>query len=228
MVGVRQRPLCILVDEARRARCVAPRSFSRARARVPLRAQVDGAVGDAIATLISDTKHPPMRPIICTANELYVPHMRKLRACCAVVRVQAVAPQKLVQRLRYICKLEGMTVDTDALATLATSTDGDIRSCLNTLQVRVWLRARAWRPRERALTPPTGFACSQFLKRRHGRVTSAMIRTASVGHKDQEKNLLDVCGMMSWRGRGRGRGRGSGVVCAFSLTWIGCTRQPIR
>lgn len=35
--------------------------------------EVDGPAGDVIAQLAMDTKKPLLRPVICTANEMYAP-----------------------------------------------------------------------------------------------------------------------------------------------------------
>jgi chromosome transmission fidelity protein 18 len=43
----------------------------------------------------------------------------------------------LVKRLKLICDTEGLTTDTRSLNKLAEVTGCDIRSCLNTLQVRL-------------------------------------------------------------------------------------------
>lgn len=41
----------------------------------------------------------------------------------------------IAKRLQDICDLEGLDSDLRTLSMLAETTDGDIRSCLNTLQV---------------------------------------------------------------------------------------------
>lgn len=42
----------------------------------------------------------------------------------------------IAKRLQTICELEGLDSDLRTLSMLAELTDGDIRSCLNTLQVK--------------------------------------------------------------------------------------------
>jgi chromosome transmission fidelity protein 18 len=75
-----------------------------------------------------------LRPIICICNDAYAPVLRTLRplAECIAFPTPILAP--LVSRLQSICRQEGLREDTHALMTLAELTDGDIRSCLNTLQ----------------------------------------------------------------------------------------------
>lgn len=46
-----------------------------------------------------------------------------------------VPSMSIAKRLQTICELEGLDTDLRALSMLTDLTDGDIRSCLNTLQV---------------------------------------------------------------------------------------------
>ena len=41
-----------------------------------------------------------------------------------------------MKRLREVCEVEGLRVDSRALTTLVGLANGDLRGCLNTLQVR--------------------------------------------------------------------------------------------
>lgn len=44
----------------------------------------------------------------------------------------------VARRLQTICEFEGLDTDLRTLSMLADLTDGDIRSCLNTLQVNIF------------------------------------------------------------------------------------------
>ncbi|KAJ3391398.1 Chromosome transmission fidelity protein 18 [Lobulomyces angularis] len=75
------------------------------------------------------------RPIICICNDLYAPVLKTLRAIAEIVIIPSPAPlQALSKRLEEICKLEGLRTDIHSLMQLCLITDGDLRSCLNTLQ----------------------------------------------------------------------------------------------
>lgn len=52
-----------------------------------------------------------------------------------IVRFQPPTTAHLSKRLRDICDLEGMKADSKSLTTLIEASDGDIRNCLNTLQI---------------------------------------------------------------------------------------------
>ena len=78
---------------------------------------------------------PLLRPIICICNDLYAPSLARLRTIARIIRVQAPAPIHLVKRLRDICDMEGLKADSRALGTLVGISKGDMRGCLNTLQV---------------------------------------------------------------------------------------------
>ncbi|XP_022873714.1 chromosome transmission fidelity protein 18 homolog [Olea europaea var. sylvestris] len=75
-----------------------------------------------------------LRPVICICNDLYTPALRPLRQVAKVhVFVQPTA-SRVVNRLNYICKKEGLKTSSIALTALAEYTECDIRACLNTLQ----------------------------------------------------------------------------------------------
>lgn len=84
---------------------------------------------------------PLQRPIICICNDLYVPALRPLRSIARIVRFQPPTTGMLVKRLRDICDGEQLKTDHKSLTMLVEVAEGDMRSCLNTLQV-----GTIWRP----------------------------------------------------------------------------------
>ncbi|CAO3669965.1 unnamed protein product [Rhizopus microsporus] len=77
---------------------------------------------------------PLLRPIICICNDAYTPVLRPLRAIAHTIQFRKVPMMTIAKRLEYICENEGLETDQRTLCMLAEITDGDIRSCLNTLQ----------------------------------------------------------------------------------------------
>jgi chromosome transmission fidelity protein 18 len=75
------------------------------------------------------------RPIICICNDLYASSLAKLRPLARVIRFTRPADIHVVKRLRDICDIEGLRTDSRALSTLVGIALGDMRGCLNTLQV---------------------------------------------------------------------------------------------
>ena len=53
-----------------------------------------------------------------------------------IVRFHPPTSAHLTKRLRAICDIEGLKADNKTLTTLVEVAEGDMRSCLNTLQVR--------------------------------------------------------------------------------------------
>ena len=76
-----------------------------------------------------------MRPIICICNDLYAPTLRPLRPLARIIRFTPPTNVMLVHRLRTICNEEGLGADSKNLTMLTEIAEGDLRSCLNTLQV---------------------------------------------------------------------------------------------
>ncbi|KAI9486107.1 MAG: P-loop containing nucleoside triphosphate hydrolase protein [Benjaminiella poitrasii] len=77
---------------------------------------------------------PLMRPIICICNDLYAPVLRPLRTVAKLVQFKKIPMMSIAKRLQDICDFEGLDSDLRTLCLLAETTDGDVRSCLNTLQ----------------------------------------------------------------------------------------------
>ncbi|KAJ1798335.1 Chromosome transmission fidelity protein 18 [Coemansia sp. RSA 2399] len=82
-------------------------------------------------------KQPPLlRPIICICNNAYAQALRPLRAMALSYHVHAPTPARLAKRLAQVCEAEGVTADSWALVELADQNAGDVRACLNALQLR--------------------------------------------------------------------------------------------
>ena len=79
---------------------------------------------------------PLLRPIICICNDLYASSLTKLRPHARIIRLNRPNDFHLVKRLRDICETEKMHADSRALSALVGVSQGDLRGCLNTLQVR--------------------------------------------------------------------------------------------
>jgi chromosome transmission fidelity protein 18 len=75
------------------------------------------------------------RPIICICNDLYARPLAKLRSLARVIRFTRPADIHVVKRLQSICDMEGLRTDSRALSTLVGMALGDLRGCLNALQV---------------------------------------------------------------------------------------------
>jgi len=75
------------------------------------------------------------RPIICICNDLYVPALRNLRKEAKLVKMTEPTVQRLVSRLQTVCDKEHIKADRQALTMLHERHTGDIRSCLNAVQM---------------------------------------------------------------------------------------------
>lgn len=82
-----------------------------------------------------EVKKPILRPIICICNDHNAASLAKLRPYAYQIRMSRPADIHTVKRLRTICDAEGLKAETRALGTLVGIARGDLRSCLNTLQV---------------------------------------------------------------------------------------------
>ena len=90
----------------------------------------------------------------------------------------------LVKRLREICERERLKADSRALTALVGIAQGDLRGCLNTLQVCIL----AHRMSRRSLAYPS----LKFLKRRGAEVTDVVVRKATQGMKEADASQTSV------------------------------------
>ena len=105
------------------------------------------------------------RPIICICNDQYAQVLRPLRGVADSFNFRSTKTERLVKRLKDICRQENIHVPGNVLSVLCNRTDNDIRSCLNTLQ---------------------------FLACQRASITLHDLEGNSVGHKDQKASLFEV------------------------------------
>lgn len=120
-----------------------------------------------------------------------------------MIRFTRPADIHVVKRLRDICDTEGLRADSRALSTLVGIALGDLRGCLNTLQVvPIQLIVVALR---------SDWSSPQFIKARSRDVTEQLVRSATAGMKEADANYLNVltdlfCPMSKKRVKERGMG----------------------
>lgn len=77
---------------------------------------------------------PLKRPIIFICNDMYARALAPLREIALTVKIEEASRKKLPDRMRQICKLEGVAIDDQVIREIAEETYYDARSCINTLQ----------------------------------------------------------------------------------------------
>ncbi|KAE9338261.1 hypothetical protein PF008_g12150 [Phytophthora fragariae] len=113
------------------------------------------------AKTAAKNRHPLIRPLICICNELYASVLRPLRQMAKIFTLDAPHSQRLVTRLKHICRHEGIKASTGALAALCSSADNDIRYCLNTLQFQSTQSRRAAKDKSAIVTLTTGLVAQK-------------------------------------------------------------------
>lgn len=68
-------------------------------------------------------------------NDRFVPALRPLKQTAMIFYAPKPKLVRLTARLRYIADRETLMTDSRALLALCEMTEGDVRSCLNTMQV---------------------------------------------------------------------------------------------
>ena len=162
-----KKPNCIILDEIDGAASSRGESRSAIETIIKMiKASQKGASAKDSAVIT--------RPIICICNDQYAPVLRPLRKVADCFSFKTAKCERLVKRLRDICRAESIHVPGNVLSALCKRTDNDIRSCLNTLQ---------------------------FLSCQKSRVTLQDLESNAVGHKDQKASLFEVWdGVFSKRG----------------------------
>ena len=99
--------------------------------------EVDGIHGTndrggvkAIGDILINSKHP----MILTANDFYSKRLQSIKPKCEVLKMSKSRWNSISALLRKIAKEEGVEVKPDALKEIATKSQGDVRSAINTLQ----------------------------------------------------------------------------------------------
>ncbi|CAG8480683.1 7964_t:CDS:10 [Ambispora leptoticha] len=104
-------------------------------------------------------------PIICICNDQYASALRPLRLIAQIFQIRKCPTQILTNRLKDICDREKLSADMRTLSNLVETSDGDIRSCLNTLQ---------------------------YIKQKSDVVTIDLIAESGVGIKDTQRSIFTV------------------------------------
>lgn len=122
-----------------------------------------------------------LRPIVCICNDLYASSLTRLRAHAYIVRFQRPADLHLIKRLRDICERERLKADSRALTALVGIAQGDMRGCLNTLQVSTLCES----------LKPIDTSC-KFIQSKNQDVTEDVVRAATVGMKEADTSFMTV------------------------------------
>jgi DNA polymerase III delta prime subunit len=64
---------------------------------------------------------------------MYAKALNPLREICLTVKIEESQPERLLSRLRTICRQENVLIDDQIIRELAEATNYDARSCINTL-----------------------------------------------------------------------------------------------
>ncbi|KAI9143128.1 P-loop containing nucleoside triphosphate hydrolase protein [Paraphysoderma sedebokerense] len=113
------------------------------------------------------SRRPLTRPIICICNDHYVPVLRPLRSIAQIIQYRKPDITNLSTRLYDICQREGLKTDLRTLTGLCEVTDGDLRTCLNTLQ---------------------------FIRRKSTEFNISSLSNLNIGLKDSTKGLFTIWG----------------------------------
>ncbi|RKP06814.1 P-loop containing nucleoside triphosphate hydrolase protein, partial [Thamnocephalis sphaerospora] len=123
------RPTLVIIDEIDGKKGAHTRDGHRMRANRHLCLQ------PILHTGKRTRRQPLLRPIICICNDQFAPALRPLRMVANLLQVEPVAVNSLVMRLKEICTLEKLQAENRALVMLAETTNCDLRTCVNTLQL---------------------------------------------------------------------------------------------
>ena len=195
--------------------------------------EVDGADGrQAVQQLVSIIKGNPgdkgtylRRPLIFISNHRYSPALKPLIPYAKVFDLQSPSPGKLLNRLKNICGLEHLVCPPSSLSGLSATANGDIRSCLHTLQF-VATRARA-NLSEGGTTADVTAALESAIGGGGAR-TRGTTRLASSRRSSPSRGTTPARRRRRRRRR-RGKGRGSSTRRARSWRqWTGSTTTAGR
>ncbi|KAG0333301.1 hypothetical protein BG004_000897 [Podila humilis] len=135
------------------------------------------------------TKAPLMRPIICICNDQYAPVLRPLRVIAQIYQFRKPSVRTVVTRLQQICEIEQVPSDTRAFGVLYEMTEGDMRSCLNTLQ---FIKNKSKSSLDQTSTSTLMSSSSSLSSQGARGLTVDTLNKATIGRKDQNKSLFSI------------------------------------
>ncbi|KAF8350491.1 P-loop containing nucleoside triphosphate hydrolase protein [Amanita rubescens] len=159
------KPVLLVIDEIDGATGAGENSSSFISKLVQLILHKPQRKRGATSARNSHAKPSVLRPIICICNDANSSALTKLRPHTYHLRYARPADAHVVNRLRYICEAECLSVESRALSTLVSTARGDFRGCLNTLQ---------------------------FLKARNEHVTESAVRRATNGMKEADLSISAI------------------------------------
>ncbi|BGP37138.1 Chromosome transmission fidelity protein 18 [Rhodotorula kratochvilovae] len=178
----RARPTCVIVDEVDGAAGGGESSFVKTLVKLVMEGS---SLKKPSRKGKGKQQRPLLRPIICICNDLYAPVLRPLRPLAKIIRFTPPTSAMLTKRLRTICDSEELLTENKHLSLLVETAEGDLRSCLNTLQ---------------------------FIKRNGSLVNEEAIRSSSLGKKDTGTSSSQVLDRLFKKPpRKRGQPMGSGI-----------------
>ncbi|KAF9576690.1 hypothetical protein EC968_005463 [Mortierella alpina] len=137
------------------------------------------------------TKKPLMRPIICICNDQYAPVLRPLRVISQIYQFKKPSVRTVVNRLQQVCEIEQVASDTRAFGVLYEMTEGDMRSCLNTLQF-IKNKSKTSVMQASLATSSAGKVGAGSGNGTGEGLTMEALTKATIGRKDQSKSLFSV------------------------------------
>jgi DNA polymerase III delta prime subunit len=75
------------------------------------------------------------RPIIFICNDLYTKALRPLKELSLQVKIDGADQKRICQRLRFICRQEGVKVDDEVIQDIVDESKNDARSSITSLQL---------------------------------------------------------------------------------------------
>lgn len=177
-----RKPNCIILDEIDGAMNGGDGRTAIAAIQEIVTAPLRPKKGSGKAT--GKNRHPLTRPLICICNDQFASVLRPLRQVAKIFVLDTPSPQRLITRLKYICRQEGLKRTTGALATLCSSGENDIRYCVNALQFQSML--------------PDRHVASTSTDAR-GSAANSLV----VGQKDQTRGVVDTMGLVFYQPRSK-------------------------
>lgn len=138
-------------------------------------------------------------PIICICNDPYAPQLRELRqnSKLFIFRRDQINHDRIAERLKFVCQKESLDIPPRILKELVVKFDGDIRSCLNTLQYLKKYQFASDDPLS-SIEPSAGSLEPEGLEKSMRQYEQKQIRqkqlvNAIVSTKDTRRDFFDIC-----------------------------------
>ncbi|TMW63058.1 hypothetical protein Poli38472_005676 [Pythium oligandrum] len=180
-----RKPNCIILDEIDGAMNSGDGKSAIAAIQEIISAPLNSNKDAKNGKRTKSSQHPLTRPLICICNDQFASVLRPLRKLAKIFVLDPPNSQRLVTRLKFICRSEGLRSTTGVLASLCANGGNDVRYCVNALQF-------------------------QSTQTKH--ITSTAVASGLIGQKDHSRGVFETMDMVFYKAKSKSSSKAAPIM----------------